>query len=381
MTWSLYFPFIFISGGVGAQTPAPKPEVVLELAPSASNPRNSEGDFIQLKDGRVLLIYTHFTGGGGDNASAHLAARSSSDGGRTWTQEDQVILKNEGAENIMSVSLLRLRSGRIALVYLRKNSWDDCRPLIRFSDDEAATWTEPVVIVPDSEVGYYVVNNDRLVELADGRLVIPAAQHNNPAQGKFSPQGTLVCYLSDDGGQNWHRSAGELDGNPPAGQSGPRITLQEPGVVELTDHSALLFVRTTSGSQYFATSKDRCETWSPLQASELSSPVSPASIERIPGTENLMAVWNDHRNIAPELKGKRTPLSVAISSDEGSHWKPSHHLFDLPTGWYCYTAIEWISNDTVLLAHCAGDRSKEEGLSRLRVTRVPIPWVLAPATP
>src|SRR5262245_16081764 len=45
------------------------------LPPGPGNPRNSEGAFIALKDGRVLFVYTHFTGGGSDHAAAHLAAR------------------------------------------------------------------------------------------------------------------------------------------------------------------------------------------------------------------------------------------------------------------------------------------------------------------
>ncbi|MGH7199678.1 MAG: exo-alpha-sialidase, partial [Planctomycetaceae bacterium] len=98
------------------------------LPPGPDNPRNSEGDFIELKDGRVLFVYTHFTGGAGDHASAHLAGRFSSDEGRSWTAEDVVILPNEAKQNVMSVSLLRLHDGRIALFYLRKNSLSDCRP-------------------------------------------------------------------------------------------------------------------------------------------------------------------------------------------------------------------------------------------------------------
>ena len=48
-------------------------EVVLRLEPSEDNPRNSEGSFVTLKDGRILFVYTHFTGGRGDHAQAHLA--------------------------------------------------------------------------------------------------------------------------------------------------------------------------------------------------------------------------------------------------------------------------------------------------------------------
>ena len=107
------------------------PVRTLELRPGAGNPRNSEGAFVTLKDGRILFVYTHFTGGGGDHSAAHLAGRYSSDGGRTWTQEDRMIVPNEGGMNVMSVSLLRLQSGEIALFYLLKNSLQDCRPVMR----------------------------------------------------------------------------------------------------------------------------------------------------------------------------------------------------------------------------------------------------------
>ena len=118
-------------------------EIVLRLEPKEGNPRNSEGDFIQLKDGSILFVYTHFTSGSGDHASAHLAGRFSYDQGKTWTNEDVSILENEGGMNVMSVSLLRLQNGEIALFYLRKNSETDCIPFMRISSDEAKTWSEP----------------------------------------------------------------------------------------------------------------------------------------------------------------------------------------------------------------------------------------------
>ena len=40
-----------------------------------SNPRNSEGSFVKLQDGRILYIYSHFVGGGWDESPAYLAAR------------------------------------------------------------------------------------------------------------------------------------------------------------------------------------------------------------------------------------------------------------------------------------------------------------------
>ncbi|NOY78335.1 MAG: exo-alpha-sialidase, partial [Calditrichaeota bacterium] len=148
-------------------------QIVLRIEPSLDNPRNSEGDFVRLKDGRILFVYTHFTGGTGDESSAYLAGRFSTDDGRTWTSRDTLILPNEGKQNTMSVSLLHLRSGKIALFYLRKNSDTDCVPMMRLSTDEAQTWNDPVPCI--REPGYYVMNNDRALQLKSGRLLLPLA--------------------------------------------------------------------------------------------------------------------------------------------------------------------------------------------------------------
>jgi photosystem II stability/assembly factor-like uncharacterized protein len=344
-------------------------ETALVLAPSTDNPRSSEGDFIALKDGRVLFVYTHFTGGAGDHSAAHLAARVSDDGGRTWSGKDRVVVPNDGGFNVMSVSLLRLKDGRIALFYLRKNSTQDCRPLVRFSDDEAETWSEPTEVIPAEATGYYVMNNDRVVQLASGRLVAPVAQHFGMGQPKWTAAAIILCYHSDDGGRTWSRGQAA-----PIAKGSEQVVLQEPGVVELKDGRVMIFCRTNAGSQFVAHSKDGGQTWSPLEPSAIASPLSPASIERIPATGELLLVWNDHERIGPELRGKRTPLSVAVSSDEGRTWERKKVLYDNPDGWYCYTAVEFIG-DHVLLGHCAGDRRKNNGLAETHITRFPVEWV------
>lgn len=353
---------------------ADTPQVALTLAPSKENPRNSEGDFVALKDGRILFIYTHFTGGGSDHATAHLASRVSSDGGKTWSDKDKTVMENDGEQNIMSVSLLRLQDGRIALFYLRKNSNADCRPVIHFSTDEGESWSAPTLIIGDQEIGYYVVNNDRLVQLADGRLIFPASQHNNPSMEKFSPYSTVHCYISDDNAKTWRRGKGSQDGTQAEGK---RTMLQEPGLVELKDGRLMMWARTDGGSQFACHSKDRGETWSTFEPSSLLSPVSPASIERLPKTKDLVAVWNDHSKIPKELRGKRTPLSIALSKDDGKTWQPARTLYDLPTGWYCYTAIDFVGDD-ILLGHCAGGIAAEgSGLNVTKITRVPVKWLNA----
>lgn len=68
-----------------AQSPVLSTDVRLQLLPGPNNPRNSEGDFVELKDGRILYIYSRFTGASAsDFGSSDLAARWSEDGGKTW---------------------------------------------------------------------------------------------------------------------------------------------------------------------------------------------------------------------------------------------------------------------------------------------------------
>jgi len=350
--------------------PASRPAVVRIglLPPGKGNPRNSEGDFIRLRDGRILLVYTRFTGGGSDHAAAHLAGRVSRDGGLTWSKNDTLVVANEGKMNVMSVSLLRLADGRIALFYLRKNSTRDCRPRLRISGDEAATWGPPSDVIGERDMGYYVLNNDRVVQLRGGRLVVPVARH--AADGfAWNAAAEVLCWLSDDAGRTWRPSKGLLN---PRGRK-DRVLLQEPGVVELRDGRVMMFLRTNRGSQYVCHSRDAGETFSRPRPSNLRSPVSPASIERIPSTGHLLCVWNDHRDVDAAHKGKRTPLRIAVSRDEGTTWTLVRTLEDDPGGWYCYTAIAFVG-PRVLLAHCAGQR-RTGGLNRTQITAVDLAWL------
>ncbi|MDF1741744.1 MAG: sialidase family protein [Verrucomicrobiales bacterium] len=339
------------------------------LPPGPGNARNSEGDFIQLKDGRILFVYTYFTGGGSDHAAGHLAGRYSSDGGKTWTKDDIVVVPQSGGFNDMSVSLLRLQDGRVALFYLRKNSMVDCRPVVRFSSDEAKTWSDPIECITD-EIAYYVLNNDRVIQLEGGRLIFAVSLHNKESYEKMDGNGLVMSYYSDDAGQTWKRNSTILAPKKP---DGSRWIAQEPGVVELKDGRVMMFIRSNAGVQLVSYSEDKGETWSEPVKSALQSPVSPATIERIPSTGDLLVAWNNHDNIDESLKGRRTPFSVALSKDEGKTWTGFKTLEDDPNGWYCYTAMTFV-DDYVVLGHCAGDR-RRGGLNLTQVTRFPVGWL------
>ncbi|OPZ82927.1 MAG: Sialidase B precursor [bacterium ADurb.Bin429] len=359
-------------------------QIVLPLPHGPGNPRNSEGAFAALRDGRIVYVYTRYYGDDwADHATARLCARYSSDGGCTWTTDDVVVLENEGRCNVMSVSLLRLRDGRLGLWYIRKDGIDNAHTWMRASEDDGATWSAPICCVPAP--GYFVVNNDRVVQLSSGRLVVPAAYHRNSLASDTGTEnlfasldlrGIALFFLSDDGGATWRESR-DWWALPVRSGSG----LQEPGVVELCDGRLYACCRTDVGRQYEMFSEDGGDTWTPPQPSAFQGPCAPLSIKRLP-TGDLLAVWNDHSGRLTPVPTEagwsstswgRTPLVCALSRDDGATWERHKLLEDDPTHGYCYTAIH-PTDDAVLLAYCCGGGDSGV-LQDSRIRRVTYNWL------
>lgn len=342
----------------GEEAPVRK---VLQLPPGPDNPRNSECAFVTLRDGAILMVYSHFYGSSSsDYGNARLASRISRDGGRTWSDSDRVVVSNEGGMNVMSVSLLRLQDGRIALFYARKNAHADCIPMVRYSGDEAATWSGARPCITDVP-GYYVLNNDRVVQLRNGRLLMPVAMHQSPTM-PWQDRGRVFCYRSDDGGLSWQR--GPEVANPDS------VVTQEPGVVELRNGHILMFMRTNAGVQYLSRSRDGGLSWSSAALSRIVSPLSPASIKRMPDGRRLVMVWNRNDGSDPGIRGKRTPLTIAFSRNEGRTWKHVNTLESDRDGWYCYIALHFTSEGRLLAGYCAGSQSRKTRLAQTDIALI-----------
>ena len=343
-----------------ARVPAPTliaKSVVLELPPTEQNPRNSEGDFIRLISGDILFVYTHYYGeSGDDHASACLMSRVSQNYGQSWSEEDEMVLENEGRMNVMSVSLLRLRDRSIALFYLVKEDAGDCRPYLRYSYDEGKTWTDRIEII--SSRSYNVVNNSRVILLPEGRIIIPVARHNYRGGDvyNYESKATLFCLYSDDGGRRWKQSEEVPNAN--------NIMYQEPGVVELADGRLLMTIRNASGRQYYSYSRDRGVTWSESEPSPLVSPTSPAAIVREPNGDKLVAVWN-------ESTTARNPLTIALLSPDGKTIISKRTLDkadpDEVRG-FCYPALFFVDADSLLVAYCAGRTPSGLNATRIALT-------------
>ena len=359
-----------------------KGEIVCSLAPTSikgqpTNPRNSEGDFIHTTDGRILFIYSRFEGEtGGDDANADIACIESCDEGFTWSAPRILFrAKDLGMKNIMSVTLRRMQNGDIGLFYFYRLYDHNAKYVLYRSADEGATWSEPVYCIDIP--GYYVINNDRVLQHSSGRLIIPAAFHPPmPAADNHFAMSFIAAnrfFISDDDGRTWKPTP-----DMPALNCNHTSTgLQEPGLVELSNGVIWAYARTDLGRQYEYFSVDGGMSWTPPQPSAFTSPCSPMLIKRNPYDKKLYAVWNP----APVYPGRddlpgswgRTPLVLAVSDDEGRTWSKPLILEDDEERGFCYPALHF-GPDYLLLGYCAGGLAEGICLCRTDIRRIPVKY-------
>lgn len=326
-------------------------------------PRNSEAAVVELEDGRLLLAWSQFLSGSTDWTEARISARFSSNRGRSW-EEPFVLQENIGEMCTYSPSLLRLQSGALGLAFFVKNSKGDNRIYWRRSVDEGASWSDAIAITP--EPAYYVINNDRIIQIRDGRLLAPIAYVPRIVDHK-TPFTSFCCWSDDDGG-TWQRGTIEI--------TLPKRGALEPGLIERRDGSVLMFIRTQLGSAFRALSYDRGETWEETRSLGVVAPEAPTCIKRIPSTGDLLMIWNHVWDPYLSHWG-RSPLTAAISSDEGETWHNFHNIEEDPDRTFSYTSITFIDDD-VLLTYYRGRTVKpgEEAISGLELMLgiYPVSW-------
>ena len=344
-------------------------EPVIEsfIAPAtANNPRNTEADVLVLRDGTLFAAWAEFYGGARDDAPARIAAARSTDGGRTWGGRT-VIQENSGQANVMSVSLLRSRTGDVLFFYLQKNSLSDLKAYVRRSTDDAKTWGPPVLVTADD--GYHVMNNARVIQLKSGRLLAPVAS-TKQVWTKNDDFRTSV-YLSDDDGRTWRRGRTLL--------TAPKRGAMEPGLVEMKDGRVLQIIRTQTGYIWRSFSSDGGDTWTEAAPWNIEAPESPSTLVTVPGTGDWLLVLNpkvewsnpEKTVLGANHGGARTPLAAMISKDEGKTWSKPRNLESDPAITYAYTSVTFHQGRALLSYYHFPKGGK---MLSLKFKSVPLEW-------
>ncbi len=314
---------------------------VLFLGTSERNPRNGEGAFIRLKNGLIMFGFTEFTGDDWeDDTIAHISCVFSSDEGETWSERSVLFEKPDNAKNIMSLSFLRMNNGDLGAFYIVKNLDGTDKIVFTRSEDEGKTWMEPVSCMDCLEnQDYYVLNNDRVLKLSNGRILFSVARHTViNADRDFMP-GEICFFISDDDGLTWRKTDTEFSCPFPSNPDG----YEEPGLYEIENGKIWCYIRTSLGFQFECFSSDFGLTWTtPEPNPAFSSACSPMLVKDC--GKFTVAVFNpvpEHILRNDSEPWGRTPLVAAISPEHGKAFTKEKlfYLEDDRENGYCYPAI------------------------------------------
>ncbi|MFQ6096598.1 MAG: exo-alpha-sialidase [Armatimonadota bacterium] len=226
---------------------------------------------------------------------AVFGARKPRDAGE-WT-EPQVLADTPGKSEGNPV-LFVADDGEVWLFFVTQEEpgWVNCRIKHRKSADEGATWGE--VQIWREERGWMPRN--KLVALRNGDVLFPLYDER---------AGQSVFSYSCDGGRTWHNTA------PLPSDSGNI----QPSVVQLADGSLLALMRDVGHELlWMARSPDNGRTWTRPERTSLRNPNSAADVVRL-HNGHLALAFNDSST-------RRTPLTIALSEDEGRTWPIRRNL-------------------------------------------------------
>ena len=304
------------NSSAGADQGKSSTKTIITLA--ASTPeftRKGEGDVIELKDGRLMLVYMEFSGTGSDEAKTRFVSQESADRGTTWSGHRLIAETEPGDMNVYSPNLIRSVDDGILLIFMRQHETSPPTSTHHAwkSTDEGRTFKPWSVFGKGTT---YNVCNAVVKRMKSGRLLLPVTFTHETG----STYGGVVL-LSDDDGLTWSEAKNRI--------SLPMRGVMEPHVEQASDWRVLMIVRSQLGSIQMSESSDDGLTWTLPKSTGLKSPESCPELTRIPSTGDLLVVWNNSYD--PKFFshfGKRSPLTAAVSRDNGKTWQ---HLRDIET--------------------------------------------------
>lgn len=189
------------------------------------------------------------------------------------------------------------------------------RTFVMRSSDGGAVWSEARELVPGDTGGRGPVRSKPLV-LSDGSWLAPASTEqveNHP--------GSWCAFVdrSRDRGHTWERSPDfSVD---PTRISGPGVI--QPALWESAPGRVHALLRTGGGVIARTDSNDDGRTWSPVRPTALPNNNSGIDVLRLDDGRVLLAY-----NPVAENWGPRTPLTLAVSTDNGETWRDMGHVED-----------------------------------------------------
>lgn len=298
---------------------------------------------IELKDGGLLGLH-----------NGHCTF--SLDGGKSWGEAIPIKAADGSEPDGYLRKLLRLKSGAIGAIWSPYMSGSEREVQYALdsvfikSTDEGKTWSHPIrVSEPYNNACVFdatVTGTGRIIGAA---YVLVGKTIREKGRALFGDEMAIIghhgyehfftycwVYYSDDEGETWNTNEGK--GKWGAGgelfvtldySAGGHWRCNEPVVEEVSPNRLLMLMRTPLGRFFQSWSSDNGTTWSHPEPSGLATSLAPAALSRVPGTDDLLVIWNQSSSDEIERGLQRHRLSTAISKDGGTTWLPGRNVFSI----------------------------------------------------
>ncbi len=196
-------------------------------------------------------------------------------------------------------------SGAITLFFKVGKTIDFWETWYQVSYDKGESWSSAKELVEGDKGGRGPVRNKPIM-LSDGSWLAPASNELKKVWNAFVDR-------SEDGGKTWtEMEFVKLDRDSAFGEGviQPALWESEPGKVHM-------LLRSSAGVICRSDSEDYGKTWSRVYKTDMPNPNSGIDVTRL-ADNTLVLIFNpDNRNW-----GSRSPISLAVSRDNGHTWGP-----------------------------------------------------------
>ena len=315
------------------------------------------------RGGRLFSCYTE---GPGFNRALEpgikqqILGRWSDDQGENWSSPQLLLKCSPSPGRVVNPLPLATQDDKLHIFFLRYYKFDwktkhpeksRCELWHTISENEGHNWSKPEQI----DFGHtYTGALNSAIELDNGRILVPLSYLSKRAIGKF----VSTVVFSDDSGNTWQRCRNDLA--VASGGDAPESGAIEPVVVQLGNKKVWMVIRTQTGFLYESFSDDNGISWQKPHPTKFVSSNSPAGLLRLTDGRIVIA-WNNCYDYKP-ISYARESLHVAISNDNGKHWKGPKEVVRRPgnIGQVSYPFLcESSKNHLLMIYHQVGTVKNE----------------------
>jgi predicted neuraminidase len=310
----LAFMTVLFTIGVSPMASAAEPTFERVFGPEVpTGPYKHPACMTELSNGDLYLVYY---GGEGEyaNETAVFGSRLAK-GSTRWTPP--IALARDPFRSVGNGVIWEAPDGVVWLFYVVRYgaTWSTSRVQFKISRDHAKTWSDasPLTL----EEGMMVRN--RPIVLSDGSYLLPLYKETGHDTEKVGAESTSLFFKFDPKAKTWSET-GRI--------RSPKGNIQ-PAPVEIAKDRIVAYCRRGGGYEpneigYIvrSESKDGGKTWSEGADSAFPNPNAAVDFLKLQSGK-LLLVYNDSMN-------RRTPLALAISSDNDKTWPMKRNLVEGP---------------------------------------------------